>query len=343
MRTNRSFAAHAAFTLIELLVVVAIIALLISILLPSLARAREQAKARVCTSNLRQLAQGWHLYAAEWNDVMPGSTNDYVRAPNPFNNTRLCWLGTMSTIGGDPMPAAPYNTAGGEFPRFVPGRGTVYRYVMAGAEYNFHPEFNDTNPAQLEAQRQAVQKEAPVYKCPADIQDRVALSAAGEVRFKPLYSYTSHKMLTGAPLSILSRTRWVENWSAPFNYLTDYSARASGASMPWMIVEEDESYYLAYVTDSAWGNVDTISSRHYGQGGVAHTDGSVTMRKYQLFPDNIGSGPVGGRDGAWRVYNELADGRIVNCGPWEPLSNVNPFRFGYLRRKPIAGLVPPPP
>ena len=56
-----------AFTLIELLVVVSIIALLVSILLPALSRAREQAKAVLCLSNMRQ-AQLALMYYLDEND-----------------------------------------------------------------------------------------------------------------------------------------------------------------------------------------------------------------------------------------------------------------------------------
>ena len=60
-----------AFTLIELLVVVAIIALLIAILLPSLARAREQAKRSACGANLHGMGQALLTYATANGDQMP--------------------------------------------------------------------------------------------------------------------------------------------------------------------------------------------------------------------------------------------------------------------------------
>jgi prepilin-type N-terminal cleavage/methylation domain-containing protein/prepilin-type processing-associated H-X9-DG protein len=60
------------FTLIEVLVVVAIIALLISVLLPSLGRARDQARAIVCATNLRTCGQGVFFYLQANSDVYCG-------------------------------------------------------------------------------------------------------------------------------------------------------------------------------------------------------------------------------------------------------------------------------
>ncbi len=65
-----------AFTLIELLVVVAIIAVLLSILLPSLQRAREQAKRVKCASNIRQLNMACIQHAHEHHAGLYIATND---------------------------------------------------------------------------------------------------------------------------------------------------------------------------------------------------------------------------------------------------------------------------
>jgi prepilin-type N-terminal cleavage/methylation domain-containing protein len=62
-----------AFTLIEVLVVVAIIALLISILLPSLSLARAQAKAVACQSGLRQLTVALRMYSGDSKGYMPAT------------------------------------------------------------------------------------------------------------------------------------------------------------------------------------------------------------------------------------------------------------------------------
>ena len=69
-------AGPAAFTLIELLVVIAIIALLMAVLLPALAIARERGRRAVCKSNVHQFILGIHVYATENEHRLPNGLSD---------------------------------------------------------------------------------------------------------------------------------------------------------------------------------------------------------------------------------------------------------------------------
>jgi prepilin-type processing-associated H-X9-DG protein/prepilin-type N-terminal cleavage/methylation domain-containing protein len=71
MPTERATPRSGAFSLVELLVVIAVIAILLGILLPILAKAREAANRTVCMANLRGMVQAAHLHAADHKGYMP--------------------------------------------------------------------------------------------------------------------------------------------------------------------------------------------------------------------------------------------------------------------------------
>jgi prepilin-type N-terminal cleavage/methylation domain-containing protein/prepilin-type processing-associated H-X9-DG protein len=94
------------FTLIELLVVTAIIALLVAILLPSLAKARDRARTVNCLSNLRQLALAATTYAAYNQDLFPlahetSADWDFAVVTDSAGNPQLA-PGILWRAGGSP-------------------------------------------------------------------------------------------------------------------------------------------------------------------------------------------------------------------------------------------------
>jgi prepilin-type N-terminal cleavage/methylation domain-containing protein len=97
-----------AFTLIELLVVIAIIAILMGILMPSLNKARDNARRIHCVSNTRSLALGWTMYKDDNDDKLVSA-----------NTGKGCWVDTP--IGG--------NTASLDEKKAAAARGTLFRYV----------------------------------------------------------------------------------------------------------------------------------------------------------------------------------------------------------------------
>src|ERR1051325_1367162 len=68
---SRSLSRRRAFTLIELLVVIAIIAILASLLLPALSKAKEQGQRAKCIANVKQILLATQMYVTDSNDYMP--------------------------------------------------------------------------------------------------------------------------------------------------------------------------------------------------------------------------------------------------------------------------------
>jgi prepilin-type N-terminal cleavage/methylation domain-containing protein len=127
-----------AFTLIELLVVIAIIAILAALLLPALTKAKQQALAAKCMSNLNQLTMAWHNYLGDNREVVPVNGNlDYEPPPAP---------------GGGPARGVNPQWCPGEMEQDspVPGEQTNVLWIEAGTLYPYV-----ASPG--------------VYRCPVDV------------------------------------------------------------------------------------------------------------------------------------------------------------------------------
>lgn len=129
MRTNRP---SNGFTLIELLVVVAIISLLVSILLPSLTKAKVLAKAAVCASNQRSMFLVQQMYAQDNGRYAPACDINIVAANRiePYAGTELIcdyWAPAGTQYNYAPFlcpfeePAVITTAAHGATPPTIPG------------------------------------------------------------------------------------------------------------------------------------------------------------------------------------------------------------------------------
>jgi prepilin-type N-terminal cleavage/methylation domain-containing protein/prepilin-type processing-associated H-X9-DG protein len=118
------------FTLIELLVVVAIIALLISILLPSLSRARELAKRAVCASNQKDLGTGMYIYANDNEEWFPAHffIPEYSTTGPPEIH-KIQWVEAMGSTTTLKISQATTETTGSQFS--APSR-SLFLMVIGG-------------------------------------------------------------------------------------------------------------------------------------------------------------------------------------------------------------------
>lgn len=181
--TPKCLSKRRGFTLIELLVVVAIIALLIAILLPSLAKAKEQAKTTKCVANLKGIGTAMAAYFTEQKEWFPFEKRNWPQsptgAPSGMVLSAFYYGGHPGYPGNPPGSNPPFDDAKWR----CTFREKPFNPYMYDNLHDILEQPSEKNNADFMERRKAME----IFRCPSDTGGFFVNQSQAEANLPPIF------------------------------------------------------------------------------------------------------------------------------------------------------------